>query len=80
MSATRTRVTIETTQVGGQTLLLDVFTPYATALVEWFQQGKERTHTVRGVFAFAPLTDEGHPIDVTLSRDHVAYIITQPTP
>lgn len=80
MAAATTIVTIGTADTGNGFLLpmpLEVFTPYATDLVNWFATGKERTFTFRAMLPTNIADEVGRPIDVTLAREHVAFITTE---
>jgi hypothetical protein len=80
MAAATTIVTIGTADTGNSFLLpmpLEVFTPYATDLVNWFATGEERTFTFRAMLPNRVADQAGTPIDVTLAREHVAFITTE---
>ncbi len=80
MAAATTIVTIGTADTGNGFMLpmpLEVFTPYASELVNWFATGEERTYTFRAMLPSHAADPAGKPIDVTLAREHVAFITTE---
>lgn len=80
MAAATTIVTIGMTDTGNGFLLpmpLEVFTPYATDLVNWFTTGEGRTHTFRAMLPAHVANEAGKPIDIALAREHVAFITTE---
>lgn len=80
MAAATTAVTIGMADSGNGFMLpmpLEVFTPYATDLVAWFATGDAPTHTFRAMLQARNVDEVGLPIDVTLARQHVAFITTE---
>lgn len=78
MGAHTTMVTIGMTGANYVSLPapLEVFTPYASSLLDWFATGKERTYTFRAMLPAGIGDDANRPIDITLAREHIAFIFT----
>lgn len=68
-----TIVVLGTTEGPGFMPSLEVFTPYATGLVDWFTTEKTPTHTFRGL----PVGRDAGPVDITVARQHLVYILTE---
>lgn len=70
-------VTLVRRGASGSDPTLVVWAAVAATLVDWFATGKERTHTFPAQRPTQIGDDTVRVIDVTVARDHLAYIVLE---